>query len=122
MTKTWSILFAAAAGCSIPRARARTARARVDAELSKGASSMGERAMQSSRHSIRSTASRRPEMEAAAAVRSWRGVRSAKEFAPICPQRLASPEFYAGLATRLGGHPRPERPLTTSEDCLYLNI
>jgi len=57
-----------------------------------------------------------------ASVRAWRGIRDAKEFAPICPQRLYSPEFYAGLATRLGGHPPPQRPLTTSEDCLYLSI
>lgn len=57
-----------------------------------------------------------------ATVTPWRGVRDAKELAPICPQRLYSPEFYAGLATRLGGHPAPQRPLTTSEDCLYLNI
>jgi len=53
-----------------------------------------------------------------APVRPWSGFRSAKEFAPICPQRLYSTEFYAGLATRLGGHPPPQRPLTTSEDCL----
>jgi para-nitrobenzyl esterase len=57
-----------------------------------------------------------------APVPAWRGVRDAKHFAPLCPQRLYSPEFYAGLATRLGGHPSPQRPLTTSEDCLYLNI
>ena len=57
-----------------------------------------------------------------APVRSWRGVRDAKDFAPICPQRLYSPEFYVGLATRLGGHPPPQRPLTTSEDCIYLSV
>ena len=57
-----------------------------------------------------------------APVTPWRGVREAKEFAPICPQRLYSPEFYAGLATRLGGHPAPQPPLTINEDCLYLNI
>ena len=57
-----------------------------------------------------------------APVKPWPGVRDAKEFAPICPQRLSSPEFYSGLATRLGGHPPPQRPLTTSEDCLYLDI
>src|ERR1700682_3256842 len=57
-----------------------------------------------------------------APVRAWRGVRDAKEFAPICPQRLYSPELYAVLAARLGCRPPRQRPLTTSEDCLYLSI
>jgi para-nitrobenzyl esterase len=57
-----------------------------------------------------------------ASVHAWRGIRDATKLPPICPQRLYSPEFYAGLATRLGGHPAPQGPLTTSEDCLYLSI
>jgi para-nitrobenzyl esterase len=57
-----------------------------------------------------------------ASVPPWHRIRDAKEFPPICPQRLYSPEFYAGLATRLGGQPAAQRPLTTSEDCLYLSI
>jgi para-nitrobenzyl esterase len=57
-----------------------------------------------------------------APVRAWRGIRDAKEFPPICPQPLYTPEYYAGIATRVGGHALPQRPLTTSEDCLYLSI
>lgn len=57
-----------------------------------------------------------------APVPTWRGVRAAKEFPPICPQRLYTPEYYAGIATRVGGRPPNQRPLATSEDCLYLSI
>ena len=57
-----------------------------------------------------------------APVQAWRGVRDAKRFPPICPQRLTSPEYFAGIAARVGGRPRAERPLSMSEDCLYLSI
>ena len=50
------------------------------------------------------------------------GIRNAKEFPPICPQRLYSPDYYAGISTRVGGRVPRQRPLTTSEDCLYLSI
>lgn len=57
-----------------------------------------------------------------APVPAWRGVRDAKRFPPVCTQRLYSPEYYAGLSTRVGGRLPPQRPLVTSEDCLYLSI
>ena len=57
-----------------------------------------------------------------APIPAWRGIRAAKEFPPICPQRLYSPEYYAGISARVGGRILPQRPLTTSEDCLYLSI
>lgn len=57
-----------------------------------------------------------------AAVPAWRGIRDAKRFPPICLQQLSSPEYYAGISARVGGRLLPQRPLTTSEDCLYLSI
>jgi len=57
-----------------------------------------------------------------APVPAWRGIRDAREFPPVCPQRLYSPEYYASISARLGGRVPPQRPLTTSEDCLYLSI
>lgn len=57
-----------------------------------------------------------------ASVPAWRGIRDAKQFPSICPQRLNSPEYYAGISARVGGRLPPQRPLTTSEDCLYLSI
>lgn len=59
---------------------------------------------------------------APAPVHAWRGVRAARAFAPICPQQLDTPEFYAGISTRVGGHAPSQRSLTTSEDCLYLDV
>ena len=55
-------------------------------------------------------------------VRAWRGVRRAIDPAPICPQRRASTEFYAGLATRVGGRAVPLARRAMSEDCLYLDV
>ncbi|MGI8510709.1 MAG: carboxylesterase/lipase family protein [Gemmatimonadaceae bacterium] len=55
-------------------------------------------------------------------VRPWRGVRAAREFPPICAQHLYAQEYFGGISSRVGGRVLPQRPLTTSEDCLYLNV
>ena len=55
-------------------------------------------------------------------VTPWNGVRQAHEFAAICPQRLYTPEYFDHIAERTGGRVQDQRPLTTSEDCLYLDV
>ena len=55
-------------------------------------------------------------------VRHWRGVRAAREFPPICAQHLYTPEYFDSISARVGGRILHQRLLTTSEDCLYLNV
>jgi len=57
-----------------------------------------------------------------APVPHWRGIRLATRLAPVCPQRFPSPEYFDGIAERVGGRSRHHAPLKTSEDCLYLDV
>lgn len=55
-------------------------------------------------------------------VRHWRGVRAATEFPPICAQHLYAQDYFGDISARVGGRISSQRPLTTSEDCLYVNV
>ncbi|MDQ6736584.1 MAG: carboxylesterase family protein [Gemmatimonadota bacterium] len=55
-------------------------------------------------------------------VTPWKGVRQAHEFSALCPQHLYTPEYFDHIAERTGGRIQKQRPLTTSEDCLYLDV
>lgn len=57
-----------------------------------------------------------------AAVHPWRGIRRAIDPGPICPQRLQPTEFYAGIATRVGGRAAAAPARKMSEDCLTLDV
>ncbi len=55
-------------------------------------------------------------------ARHWTGVRTAREFAPICSQHLYSPEYFSDIASRVNGRTATAVAMKTSEDCLYLNV
>ncbi len=55
-------------------------------------------------------------------VARWAGVRAAREFAPICAQHLYSLEYFSDISSRVGGRVSTPHAMSTSEDCLYLNV
>lgn len=56
-------------------------------------------------------------------VKPWTGVRTATSFAPACVQGSYTTDWYAGVIEDFGSNPAlAARPVSESEDCLYLNI
>ena len=56
-------------------------------------------------------------------VEPWTGERSATSFAPACMQGSYTMDWYAGVIEDFGSDPLlAARPVSESEDCLYLNV